>query len=696
MGVGMIRLCSLLSLLVLLVGCGASSPPAPSPESPATTLREFTGAPARVVWMRQVDLAKGYDPFGYGAHFALYGYDSEDGRGAREILPGPLSCRKPLLTADGQRVVYTDMLAKRIFVVPFAGGTPVPLGEGMACEVWRDPAGVEWVYFSPDFRANSTRDGLKLMRLRLDAPGQVELVWDDTPVTPDNFQLTADGRFAAGLFPWSAAGLLNLEKRLYRRVGTGCWAAMAPDNSYRMWIFDGAHVNVLMRDFQSATPTPIRINRHPALAKGPVYHPRWSNHVRFLTLTGPYQGGQNGIDRGGAGIDVYLGRFHAEGNEVEAMFELTNDDPADFFPDLWVAGGEATGQREPPGARSEAASAAPADLAAFQRHLRLRWINARENDWRDEASGATRVFNFNARGQAVPGRHHDMVIRGGGFDAAFDTTPLLEAVRASGAFTLELVLNSAGRGPDPAGIPWLWGENYADANLALGEYNGTWYLRLRTDTREPTPKQDIQIAGATADGRPRHLLIAYESGRLAVWLDGVLQTEFADVTGGLAAWKPGRITLGSEANGQHRWAGRIEGVRLFDRAAAGPEAAALWADARTRLADRTAPPRAVVRARLVESGFGSTPESIRPYRRSLYDAVYRVLTVESGDLVAAGTEILVADWAILDAVVRPDLPQVGSERPLVLERREDHPELEGERLDPIDRFELPAFVVPFE
>lgn len=689
------RLLALTALL--LTGCGSSSPSgvAAAPVAHAS-LGSLCESPLRAVWMRQVDTGKGFDPFGYGANFSLMGLDSRDGRGPRAILPGPVSCRKPLLTADGSRVVYTDMVAKEFHVVPFAGGTPRKLGAGMSCEVWRDPSGVEWVYYAPDFKPNSTRDGVRMMRLRLDDPSVTEPVWDSTAVTPDNFQLSADGRYAAGLFPWSTGGVLELAKKAYRRMGKGCWASMSPDNSYRMWIFDGAHENVLVRDVNTSSPTPVRINRHPDLEKGPVYHPRWTNHPRYLALTGPYQGGQNGIDKGGLGIDLYLGRFNPEGNALDGLVALTQDDPADFFPDVWIEGGETAGRREGTGPRPEDGAAAPANLSEFQRHLQLRWLNQKENDWRFEPDGTTRIFTFMERGGAVPGRHHDAVLRGGGLDATFDTAPLLGAVRAANAFTLEMVLSPTGRNPDRASVPFAWGHSFEDPNLLLLEHKGHFYLRLRTDQRAIGSPTDIQLAPAPPDRKPHHLVVAYESGRLGAWLDGKAQGEFTDVKGSLATWKPAPLSLGSFTNDTFRWAGRIEGLRLFSRAATSAEALALHQDTRARMRGRVSIARAIVRAELVESGMTSTPSTIKPYRRLLFESVYRVKSVLKGQGFAASEEILVARWGILDGKVLPDLPKKGDEVELVLENRDDHPELEGERLDPIDRFELKAFLVPFE
>ena len=75
------------------------------------------------------------------------GIDTDDGRGVREILPGPLSCRKPLLTPDGQRVVFTDFPRRRVVVVDWDGTNRRDVADGFATDVRTDPeTGRTWVY----------------------------------------------------------------------------------------------------------------------------------------------------------------------------------------------------------------------------------------------------------------------------------------------------------------------------------------------------------------------------------------------------------------------------------------------------------------------------------------------------------------------------------------------------------------------
>jgi hypothetical protein len=69
-----------------------------------------------------------------------------------------------------------------------------------------------------------------------------------------------------------------------------------------------------------------------------IYHPRWSNHVRFLCITGPYCGGEgdNQIRAGGAAVGVFVGRFSENLTSVEQWVMVADHDKADFYPDVWI------------------------------------------------------------------------------------------------------------------------------------------------------------------------------------------------------------------------------------------------------------------------------------------------------------------------------------------------------------------------
>ena len=85
------------------------------------------------------------------------------------------------------------------------------------------------------------------------------------------------------------------------------------------WYFDGAHRKRDHRRRRTKKRVDGDINQAPGFENAEVYHPRWTNHPRFLAMTGPYnQGGANQVRSGGTQSEVYLGRFSADFSRIEA------------------------------------------------------------------------------------------------------------------------------------------------------------------------------------------------------------------------------------------------------------------------------------------------------------------------------------------------------------------------------------------
>ena len=310
-------------------------------------LRALAGGPVRVVWCQAAD-GKSIDTFAQGDRHRLAGLDTEDGRGERFLLPDTASYHKPLLTSDGGRVVYTDYPAKKIFVVQWDGSGRRELGAGVAADTWRDPrTGREWVYAITGEITGESSEGRPVVRFPIDDPKAREVVWDKTAMVADNLQLSADGTHVSGLFPWPHAGVADLAEQGYKRVARGCWPSLAPDNSYMLWVFDGAHRNVTLFPLGRRSSWKVPIDRAPGIDGYEVYHPRWANHPRYLAITGPYKGGdgRNRIGAGGDAVEVYVGRFSADFARVEQWVQATRNPRADFYPDVWMA---AAGAAAPP------------------------------------------------------------------------------------------------------------------------------------------------------------------------------------------------------------------------------------------------------------------------------------------------------------------------------------------------------------
>jgi hypothetical protein len=347
------------------------------PNGPGADVRAFTGARTRIVWVQ----GDGTDPETEGTNLILMGLDSDDGRGERVILGERRSYVKPRLTSRGDRIVFSSRILPgppEIFLVNWDGTGFRKLADGFAMTLWRNPAdGTDWVYAGTE---NKQYDFAKVWRFPIDAPDKRELVWDATLVSMEGFNVTPDGRHAGGMWPWPSAGIADLRARTWKKFGEGCWTSLSYARGPLFWYFDGAHRNVTMVDVDATTKWMVNINSAPGFDGAEVSHPRWTNHPRFFTLSGPYnQGGRNQVRSGGKQVEIYIGRFSADFSRVESWTRVTNNSGGDSHPDVWIDLAQTTVPRQPSGpvgpphaVRSKAAPSSKADAGRLLVNVRLK------------------------------------------------------------------------------------------------------------------------------------------------------------------------------------------------------------------------------------------------------------------------------------------------------------------------------------
>ena len=303
------------------------------------TIERLTGGRTRAVWIR--DLGDGTDILGFGDQVLVMGFDTGDTLGERAIVETLGTYAKPLLTPRGDRVVYTNRREHSVHVVDWSGEHDRRLLDGFPLAVWIDPdTSVEWVYVGIDAQGTDPESYGEVHRHPIDNPEIDELVWNRRAVSGDSFQLSRDGRLAGALARWPDAGVIELPNGEWRPLGDGCWTALAGDDSHLFWYFDGQHRNLTIVDTDAETDRrwTVNINGAPGIDGFEVYHPRWSNHPRFLTMTGPYAvgGADNKIRGGGHGVEIHVGRFSPDHTRVEAWIQVTANDAPDFYPDVWI------------------------------------------------------------------------------------------------------------------------------------------------------------------------------------------------------------------------------------------------------------------------------------------------------------------------------------------------------------------------
>lgn len=332
------------------------------PPSIGVRATEFATPAMRVVWTR--DLGDGTDILGLRDQVVLLGYDSRDGRGERVILGERANYAKPLITPDGESIVFSVRRQQAVYAVDWDGSRLRRLADGFALDVWADPAdGAQWVYVGVDETPTDPPRYPVVRRYRLDDPAISEVVWDAQPVNADSFQLSADGRTASALLPWPVAGVVDLEHGTWRQLGEGCWTAFSPGEDPLFWYFDGAHRNVTIVDLDTEERWQVSVSDGPAFGGYEVYHPRWTNHPRALVLTGPYTVGDyaNKIRGGGDRVEVHVGFLNETFTEVASWHRVTFNNEPDFYPDAWIEPGALPGRRVRVAEAEESATTDPGD-----------------------------------------------------------------------------------------------------------------------------------------------------------------------------------------------------------------------------------------------------------------------------------------------------------------------------------------------
>jgi hypothetical protein len=636
-----------------------------------------TGGHTRVVWLQDTEELR--DVFGRGSRLRLAGYDSRDGRGERVILPGPAPMHKPLFTPDGERVVYSVIESDTTYIVNWDGSGHQRLAEGMGVATWRDPSdGRDWIYIGRE--GSGQGGGLtfpRIVRAPLDDIGAEEAVWSGGVMQMDNIQLSTDGRRASSLFPWPHAGVAHLPHGGYERIARGCWTALAPDNSYIMWTLDGAHRNLLMADTRSGDRWTINASRAEAVGGHEIYHPRWSNHPLLMVLTGPYtiRAGGNNIRGGGPEVEVHIGRFSRDRRSIEKWARVTENDHANFYPDLWVdpSARPLPVAAEPAGERAEDPEQAwpPAD-----ENLVYLWQHRDAPNRVKTADGEEWSCDPEPAGLARYGRRRDMDLRRGYFIEPAAGDFVVEEIQKTGALTFEAWLTPDGEPDERATIWALGGETGISAAFRIE--NGKLALLWRSADR-PAGTESTPLADWGAGAGPLHLAVVLGEGRAAAYLDGAFAGQAPLPPPHSAVWGGETMYFGGTPAAETNWDGFMEGIALHKRGLS-PEEIARQAAAYRALADGRPAGRIVtVRAELTEASLVPSPEDIAPYQRGLVVNEYRIVEVLDGELEAE--KVLVAHWVIMDGrTLETARREVGRRYTMRIELYDDRPELEGERL----------------
>ena len=662
----------LMGLLVFLGACRNEQPQVKAHE--ISTLHEFAGAPARVVWVQ--DLGDNTDVSAQSDLLRLMGYDSEDDQGERVILPGPENFYRPLIAPSGNQVIFSDFKKHRVQVVDWSGRNRRDLTTGRALAVWHNPAdGIDWVYVGRSSEGYQKPGSTRLYRVQLNKPSIEELVWETMPFG-DAVHVSGDGRYFSAEIANAECALIDTDSGQARSYGKGCWPGVSPDQAFRFWFFDGSHRNLEMVDTRKGTRSRIHLAAAPGIDGHEVFHPRWSSNSRFMVMTGPYmirQGGNN-IRGGGAGVEVYAGRFNPAYTEIEAWFRVTNNQRADFYPDMWV---EKTAQADQGKAvPQEAVSPATGSPAGVQwpvvnEQLLFAWDNAAvKNEWID-AKGQLYQAKVIAEGKARFGLNYQMDIKTGWYRA--DRLPELAPAdyTDTDAVSLEFVVTLPL--PEEQGDGVILSLGREPANQTILRYEqGLLVLE------EQRAGQDALVTrlGELPEGRS-HVVLILKPEQIFLKINDENPNKYQREMSPFTTWP---LMFGDA--GQKNiagWNSLLEHVALYGGPLNALEIERLGQGYEQMMETAAAIEPVIVRAELVSASTIPSPEDILPYRRGLVVDEYKITELLQGEL--KDRNILVARWAILDGESIPEaVREEGKIYELRLDAFDNRPELEGERL----------------
>ncbi len=646
-------------------------------------LEQMTNSHTRVVWIQEQ--SNGADTFAFGQKFKLMGYDSRDGKKERYLLPETENFYKPILTPDGKKVVVSSRSRHEIYLVDFEKGKRKTLGKGVAVDVWQDPASKKvWVYaLSGDGPENQYLSTRPLIRFPLKKPKKREPVWSKTHLSWSNFNLSRDGKFAGGLFPWPDAGILIFEKNIWKKYGKGCWTALSPDNSAILWVFDGLHRNLNFVNPFTAQFWTTNINSAPGIKGFEVYHPRWSNHVRYMTMTGPYVEGEGGnkITGGGGKVEIYVGKFSADLKSVEKWFQVSHNDKADFYPDVWLANGDKS--------TFQSAEASKKTTLAPQSDQDVEWPVNKEQlvfIWQDVLA-ENQLADNNPLGfnqlkvapvqRARFNRFLEMDLQQAGFVASWPAKPALQAIAKKDTFGVEFLYTPAATLPKNRGP--LIRLTAPKSNDFFRIFQQGKDITLEISAAKNKMAQ-YTLTDVLQQHRPVQLFVSIHKKQLKVYVNGQLARSESLEKPPLATWQSGDLIFGQAEKPGSGVNGALSHVALYDTV---PTKQIISRNSHLVTGALEARPDIETlefKGKLTEPSSVPAPDSLGAYRRALVVNRYQITDQLQGNYKEK--EILVAQWAVLDRTLLPETKDftTGNSVTMKVEKFDQHPELEGERL----------------
>ena len=190
----------------------------------------------------------------------------------------------------------------------------------------------------------------------------------------------------------------------------------------------------------------------------------------------------------------------------------------------------------------------------------------------------------------------------------------------------------------------------------------------------------VKIPGTLQKDRPEHLFIDIQGKRLKLYSNGKLKKEISLKKNTLKSFDDIDLLLGNPSGAGTALNGALSHVAMYAGSHSSSDIARKAHMVTGDIEARKDIETIHLTGKLTEVSSVPAPDSLGAYRRALVVNRYTVDTIIKGKY--SEKEILVAQWAVLDRMLLPETKefQVGKNMEIKVEKFDQHPELEGERL----------------
>ncbi len=286
-------------------------------------LKEITSQDrVKVVWSKAEGNNFGFPGSSYLSNQTLQGFDTESGV-VHTISSDVGNYQRPLITHDGEHVVYTDLNDGMIYKIPWSGeGAPTSIAEGFAGCLWLDQDGqTEYAVYAEEC---GLRGEEEIHMVNLANPSEKVFLYNeygDRMVNPHWLCISKNGSIVGGVWGHPTCAAFRIETGNSIASTNGCWTSIPWDTTIRFLLLNEDHTALLvLSSEQGSGEIPTGTLNHFKIA---TYHKSIACVVRGMNPEGGQEGGY-----------VQIMKISDDFTTISDTVNVTTES-GHGFPDLW-------------------------------------------------------------------------------------------------------------------------------------------------------------------------------------------------------------------------------------------------------------------------------------------------------------------------------------------------------------------------